>query len=77
MIIDGLDGGILRTWEGVLKFATKAKLNVTTTHIMEIIIAFHSYFLELKFWYKYHLMLTSISGILNLFTLMHKLSRWA
>ncbi len=42
-----------------------------------MIIALDSPFREVQFWYKYHLILTSRNGILNLFSLMHKLSRSA
>jgi len=59
----------------VLKFATRAKFLLKTTHMTEMIIALDSSFREVQFWYKDHLILTRRNGILNLFSLMHKLSR--
>jgi len=76
-MIDGLLGGILPSWEGVLKLATRAKFQLRTTYMMEMIIALDSSFREVEFWYKDHLILTNKSGILNLFSLMHKLSKLA
>ena len=72
---DGLASGILPSWEGVSKLATKAKFHLRTTHMMEMIISLDSLFREVHFWYKDHLIMTSRNENLNLLFLMHKSSR--
>ena len=44
----GLAGGILPSWEGVLKLATRAKFHLGTAHLMEMMIALNSSFREDK-----------------------------
>ena len=79
MTIDGLAGGILPSWEGVLKLETRAEFHLGTTHLMEMMmmIALNSSFREDQNWSKDHLIRTNISMILNLCPPMCKLFRSA
>lgn len=61
--------------QGMLKLATREKFHLRTSQMMEMIIALDSSFREVQFWYKDYLIMTRRNGILNLFSLMHKLSR--
>ena len=76
MMMDGLAGGIIPSWEGVLKLATRAKFHLGTTHLMEMVIVLNSSFWEEdQNWYKDHLIWTSRSVFLNFCPHMGKLFR--
>jgi len=56
---------------------TTTKVDLGTTHFIEMMIALDSYFRQVQEWYKYDLIRKSRSVILNLCPLMWKLIRLA